>query len=544
MTQGSPIAARMQHQELTVDRFLDFAARWHGQVELVGRRADGVRERSTYRQAFGRAKRLSAALLGAGIAPGDRVATMAMNHIGHLEAWYAISGIGAICHTVNPRLFKEQLVYILTHAGDRMLMADAGFADLVAELLPQCPAIERVVLFADGAHGGSLPSARSYEDFLASAPAADPVWGGFDERSACGLCYTSGTTGLPKGALYSHRSNYLHALMSLQHDVTNFSATDVVLPLVPMFHANAWGIPFAAPAVGASLVLPGSQLDGASIHRLIVEEGVTFCGGVPTLFQGLLQHLARSGGSVPSLKRILVGGSACPESVIRTFEDDYGVEVVHAWGMTETSPIASAASPTRFVAAQPAAIRRAQSLKQGRPIFGIDISLVDDQGAAVAHDGATPGRLLVRGATVVRGYFNEPADALDRQGWFDTGDIATIDALGYVQITDRAKDLIKSGGEWISSIEIENIAMGHPKSARAAVVAVPHERWGERPLLIVELLPGEAATAEEFLSHLEGRIARWWMPDEVRFVEHIPLGPTGKIDKKRIRAELVTRKSA
>jgi fatty-acyl-CoA synthase len=569
MRESSPLPGRMQHQELTVDRFLDFAARWHGGVEVVGRRIDGVAERSTYRQVFERAKRLSAALLEAGIAPGDRVATMAMNHIGHLEAWYAISGIGAVCHTVNPRLFKEQLVYILTHAGDRLLMADAGFRDLVAELVPQCPAIERVVLFSDGTQEVSpagappssgappsvappsgappssapLHSARSYEDFLESAPAADAVWGAFDERSACGLCYTSGTTGLPKGALYSHRSNYLHALMSLLHDVTNFSATDVVLPLVPMFHANAWGIPFAAPAVGASLVLPGARLDGASVHRLIVEEGVTFCGGVPTLFQGLIQHLAKTGGTVPSLKRILVGGSACPESVIRTFADDHGVEVVHAWGMTETSPIASAASPTRFVASQPAAYRRAQSLKQGRPIFGIDLSLVDDHGADVGHDGVTPGRLLVRGATVVRGYFNDREDALDAQGWFDTGDIATIDALGYVQITDRAKDLIKSGGEWISSIEIENIAMDHPKSARAAVVAIPHERWGERPLLIVELLPGEAATAGEYLSHLVGRIASWWMPDEVRFVDHIPLGPTGKIDKKRIRAELLTRRS-
>jgi fatty-acyl-CoA synthase len=543
MPVGSTIPGRMQHQELTVDRFLDFAARWHGQVEVVGRRVDGVRERSTYQEIRARAKRLSAALLNAGIEPGDRVATLAMNHIGHLEAWYGIAGIGAVCHTVNPRLFKEQLLYILTHAGDRLLLADSSFADLVAELLPQCPAIERVVLFSDGAQRNSLPSAPAYDDFLAAAPAGDAVWGGFDEQSACGLCYTSGTTGSPKGVLYSHRSNYLHTLMSLQHDVTNLSATDVVLPLVPMFHANAWGFPFAATAVGASLVLPGARLDGASIHRLIVDEQVTVCGGVPTLFQGLMQHLAKHGGTLPSLKRILVGGSACPESVIRTFEDVYGVQVVHAWGMTETSPIATAASPTRFVAAQPAPIRHAQSLKQGRPIFGVDASLADDEGAAVAHDGATPGRLLVRGATVVRGYFNEPGDALDAHGWFDTGDIASIDPLGYVRITDRAKDLIKSGGEWISSIEIENIAMGHPKSARAAVVAIPHPRWGERPLLIVELLAGETATAEEFLAHLEGRIASWWMPDEVRFVERIPLGPTGKIDKKRIRAELLTHRS-
>jgi fatty-acyl-CoA synthase len=271
---------------------------------------------------------------------------------------------------------------------------------------------------------------------------------------------------------------------------------------------------------------------------LIVEEEVTFCCGVPTLFQGLIQHLAKNGGSLGALKRVMVGGAACPESVLRTFRDEHGIEVIHAWGMTETSPVASAASPTRYVAAQAEAIRHAQSIKQGRPLCGVDLALVDDEGARVDHDGATPGRLLIRGATVVSGYFNEPADALDAEGWFDTGDIATIDALGYVQITDRAKDLIKSGGEWISSIEIENIAMGHPKSARAAVIAIPHDRWGERPLLLVELLPGETATSEEFLSHLQGRIARWWMPDEVRFVPSIPLGPTGKIDKKRIRSEL------
>jgi fatty-acyl-CoA synthase len=535
---------RMQHQALTVDRFLNFAARWHGTVPLIGRRVDGVRESSTYGEVQGRAKRISAALLDAGIARGDRVATMAMNHIAHVEMWYAIMGIGAICHTVNPRLFKEQLIYIINHAGDRMLIADASFADLVAELLPHCASIERVILFSDGAHNRSLPEAQSYDDFLSSTAAADPVWGEFDEESACGLCYTSGTTGLPKGALYTHRSNYLHTLMSLQHDVTNFSATDIVLPLVPMFHANAWGIAFSAPAVGATLVLPGSRLDGASVHRLIVEEEVTFCCGVPTLFQGLIQHLAKNGGSLGALKRVLVGGAACPESLIRTFQDEHGVEAVHAWGMTETSPIASAASPTRQVAAQPEAIRRAQSLKQGRPLCGVDLALVDDEGARVDHDGATPGRLLIRGATVVSGYFNEPADALDAEGWFDTGDIATIDALGYVQITDRAKDLIKSGGEWISSIEIENIAMGHPKSARAAVIAIPHDRWGERPLLLVELLPGETATSEEFLSHLQGRIARWWMPDEVRFVARIPLGPTGKIDKKRIRSELLLTRGA
>lgn len=538
MTDEPWLPGLMQHQELTVDKFLTFAARWHGAVELTGRRVNGSPERSTYQSLLDRAKRLSAALLHAGIRPGDRVATLAMNHIRHVEAWYGIMGIGAICHTVNPRLFKEQIVYILNHAADRILLADASFAPLVASILPECPTIERVIFFADGSAPPSLPGADDFDAFLAAAPDGDPAWGQFDEKMACGLCYTSGTTGSPKGVLYSHRSNYLHTLTTLQHDVMNFSSTDVILPVVPMFHANAWGIIFSAPAVGARLVLPGARLDGESLARLIAEEGVTFAAGVPTVWQSLLQHLAATGKTLPMLRRVLVGGAACPEAVIREFEDVHGVAVVHAWGMTETSPVASVASPTRSVMALDAADRRVQSLKQGRPIFGVDAALKDDDGQLLPHDAKTPGHLVVRGPTIASAYFADEREILDAGGWFDTGDIATIDQHGYIHITDRAKDLIKSGGEWISSIEIENIAMSHPKVACAAVVAKPDERWGERPLLLVELVAGQSATADELLQHLDGKIARWWMPDEVCFVEKIPLGPTGKIDKKRIRAEL------
>jgi fatty-acyl-CoA synthase len=531
-------AGLMQDVALTVNGFLEFAARWHPRTEIVGCRADGGQERTTYSDLYGRAMRLSAQLDAFGIRPGDRVATIAMNHIRHLEAWYGIMGIGAVCHTINPRLFRDRLVGIINHAGDRLLLVDASFGGLAADLLAGCPAIEQVIIMPDGAVAAGPSHALDYDEWLDGAPTHRLAWGGFAESLACGLCYTSGTTGEPKGVLYSHRSNYLHALMSLQHDVLNLSAADVVLSIVPMFHANAWGLPFSVPAVGAKFVLPGARLDGASIHALILEHGVTFAGGVPTVWQGLLQHLAATGGNLGSLRRILVGGSACPPLLIRTMEDRYGVEVVHAWGMTETSPIASVASPTAAVLAAGEAVRQVQSAKQGRALVGLDLMLHDEGGAAVPHDGETPGHLMVRGATVVRRYFRQEQDATNADGWFDTGDIATIDGDGFIHITDRAKDLIKSGGEWISSIEIENIVMGHPAVARAAAVAVPHERWGERPLLLVELLPDAKATPEDFRAFLEERIARWWMPDEIRLVEEIPLGATGKIDKKLIRATL------
>jgi len=528
----------MQQHALTVDQFISFAARWHGATPVVARRVDGSEERSSYAGIESRARQLSGALLAHGIAAGDRVATLAMNHVRHVESWYGIMGIGAICHTVNPRLFDDQIIYIINHAGDRILLADAAFIPLVARVLPHCPALEKIVIIPDGSAEEAPFAKVGYDDFLEGAESS-LSWGDFDERAACGLCYTSGTTGSPKGVLYSHRSNYLHALATLQQDFLNFSAHDVVLPVVPMFHANAWGIVFSAPAAGAKLVLPGARLDGASLERLIHDEGVTFAAGVPTVWQGLVQQLRQSGGNLGNIRRILVGGSACPPALLQVLEEDYGVEVLHAWGMTETSPVATAAAPTLATAALPAEERRAQALKQGRPMFGVDLSLQDDTGAPVPRDGTSPGHLMIRGATVASGYFNHDGEILDADGWFDTGDVATIDPHGFVRITDRSKDLIKSGGEWISSIEIENVVMSHPAVANAAVVGKPDERWGERPLLVVELRDGANASGPDMQAHLDGKIARWWMPDEVRFVDKVPLGATGKIDKKRIRAELL-----
>jgi fatty-acyl-CoA synthase len=539
MSRQPILSGLMQQNALTVDQFLSFAAQWHRDTEVVARQVGGCSERSTYGEIASRARLLSGALLANGIQPGDRVATLAMNHIRHIEAWYGIMGIGAVCHTVNPRLFDEQIIYIINHAGDRILMADATFLPLVARILPHCPTIERILVIPDGSPETAAFATTDYDQFLVSAGDTQAPWGDFDESTACGLCYTSGTTGDPKGVLYSHRSNYLHALATLQHDFLNFSAQDVILPAVPMFHANAWGIAFSAPAAGSKLALPGARLDGASLHRLIEEEGVTFAAGVPTLWQGLLQHLEKTGGTLATVKRILIGGSACPPALMRALEDDYGVEVLHAWGMTETSPVATSNAQTRSTLSLPRETRNAQALKQGRPMFGLGLALKDEDGGILPHDGRTPGHLLIRGETVASGYFKGAASIVDKDGWFDTGDIATIDTHGFVQITDRAKDLIKSGGEWISSIEIENAMMSHPKIAVAAVVGMPHDRWGERPLLIVQLKMGESAEADEMLSHLQDKIAKWWMPDVVRFVDAIPLAATGKIDKKVIRATMV-----
>jgi fatty-acyl-CoA synthase len=530
----------MQDWPLTVDRIIDHAARTAGHREIVTRSVEGPIVRTTYAEIRTRAKRLSNALLAMGISRGDRVATLAWNTGRHLESWYGVMGIGAVCHTLNPRLFGEQLAWIINHAGDRVILADACFAPLLSQVLPGCPAVEHLVFYAEP---GGMPAegpagALCYEELIAAHPAQAP-WGGFDENSACGLCYTSGTTGNPKGVLYSHRSNFLHTLTTIQPDIMNLGVGAVVLPVVPMFHANAWGLAFSCPAVGCKMVLPGPRLDGASVLELIQSEGVTFSAAVPTVWLGLLQHLRATGEKVPTLERVVIGGAACPESIIRAFHDDYGVEVVHAWGMTETSPLGTTAALTPEVAALPFDRQMATRLKQGRPPVGVELKIADDTGAAQPADGRSVGRLMVRGPFIAGGYFRgDGDDILDDEGFFDTGDVAHLDRDGYIQITDRAKDVIKSGGEWISSIEIENLAVCHPKAELCAVVGIPHEKWNERPILLVKLKDGDTATAREFLDHLEGRIARWWMPDAVHFVADIPLGATGKIDKKRIRAEL------
>lgn len=530
---------RMQDWPLTVDRILDHAKAWHGDREIVTRSVEGPIVRTTYAEVHKRAKRISNALRAMGIQPGDRVATLAWNSARHLEAWYGIMGIGAVCHTLNPRLFSEQLIYIINHAEDQVIFTDLTFAPLLAQIREHIPTVKHFVVLTDEAHlTDQLPGAVAYESLVAGH-SDDCVWGGFDENTPAGLCYTSGTTGNPKGVLYTHRSNFLHTLVTASADVLGIGGRDIILPIVPMFHANAWGIAFSAPAVGAKLVMPGPKLDGASVHELIEAEGVTFSAAVPTVWQMLLAHLRQTGGKLTTLKRVAIGGSAVPEAIVRGFRDEYGVDVTHAWGMTETSPLGTIASPSYKVAEMDEETQLSFKLKQGRPPLGIDLRLVDDQEKLLPHDGETFGRLKVKGPFVVGQYFKgDGGEILDSEGFFDTGDVATIDEYGYMQITDRAKDVIKSGGEWISSIEIENIAAGHPKAELAAVIGVAHPKWDERPLLLVKLRPGESGTKDEFLKFLDGKIAKWWTPDDVVFVDDIPLGATGKIDKKILRQRM------
>jgi len=529
----------MQDWPLTVDRILDHAKAWHGDREIVTRSVEGPIVRTTYAEVHKRAKRISNALRAMGIQPGDRVATLAWNSARHLEAWYGIMGIGAVCHTLNPRLFSEQLIYIINHAEDQVIFTDLTFAPLLAQIREHIPTVKHFVVLTDEAHlTDQLPGAVAYESLVAGH-SDDCVWGGFDENTPAGLCYTSGTTGNPKGVLYTHRSNFLHTLVTASADVLGIGGRDIILPIVPMFHANAWGIAFSAPAVGAKLVMPGPKLDGASVHELIEAEGVTFSAAVPTVWQMLLAHLRQTGGKLTTLKRVAIGGSAVPEAIVRGFRDEYGVDVTHAWGMTETSPLGTIASPSYKVAEMDEETQLRFKLKQGRPPLGIDLRLVDDQEKLLPHDGETFGRLKVKGPFVVGEYFKgDGGEILDSEGFFDTGDVATIDEYGYMQITDRAKDVIKSGGEWISSIEIENIAAGHPKAELAAVIGVAHPKWDERPLLLVKLRPGESGTKDEFLKFLDGKIAKWWTPDDVVFVDDIPLGATGKIDKKILRQRM------
>lgn len=533
----------MQDSALTVDRFLDHGATWHGDREIVSREADGSVTRTNYRDLRDTARRVSDALLAAGIAPGDRVATLGWNSARHMAAWYGATNIGAVLHTLNPRLFPDQIAWIANHAGDRLLFVDPGFAALAARLARDVPTIERIVFLCDTVQMPTLDfPAVAFDDWIAEH-AGTAAWGGFDERLACGLCYTSGTTGNPKGVLYSHRSNYLHTLICLQADALGLTQRETTLLVVPMYHANAWGVVYAAPAAGSKLVLPGSRMDGESLYELIEQEGVTFSAAVPTVWQGLLQYLRGTGRGFSTLHRVVIGGAAPPESLIRAYQDDYGVEVIQGWGMTETSPLATLSSPTVEVLAQPYDEQVRRKAMQGRLQIGLDFRLVDDADRVLPHDGQTAGRLLIRGATVASGYFRGEEEAeggavLDPDGFFDTGDVATIDAAGYMHITDRAKDIVKSGGEWISSIEIENIAVGHPAVALAAVIGVPHPKWDERPVLLVQFAPGQTADKAELLAFLDGKIARWWMPDDVLVVEAIPLGATGKIDKKLLRAQL------
>ena len=530
----------MQDWPLTVDKILDHAKNWHPNREVVTRSVEGPIERTTYGAIHGRAKRVSNALKAWGVQPGDRIATLAWNTGDHIETWYGIMGIGAVCHTLNPRLFPEQLVYIINHAGDRIIFVDLTFVPLLDAILPHCPSVERVVIMTDPDHmpQTKLPVVECYETVLEQS-SEDVEWGGFDEQTACGLCYTSGTTGNPKGVLYSHRSNFIHTLLGLQSTVLGATPREVILPVVPMFHANAWGIAFGGPAAGSKLVMPGARMDGPAIYELLETEGVTFSAAVPTVWQGLLNHLRENKLKLSTVTRVLIGGAAVPESMIRAFHDEFGVEVLQGWGMTETSPIGTLSNMTPELAAMPFEEQLKWRVKQGTPPLGVELKLKNYAGQEMPHDGSTYGRLMIKGPTIARAYFrDEGGEILDTEGFFDTGDVSTIDDHGFMQITDRAKDVIKSGGEWISSIEIENLAVGHPKVALAAVIGAAHPKWDERPVLLIKLKEGEAEDKQEHLDFLQGKIAKWWMPDDVVFLADIPLGATGKIDKKLLREQM------
>jgi fatty-acyl-CoA synthase len=526
----------MMDRPLLIPSILDYAADHHGAAEMVSCTADQPVRRITYAALRGRIRQLANAIrdrLGVGL--GDRIATLAWNDHRHFELYYAIAGIGAICHTINPRLFPEQIVYIVNHAKDRYLFVDPMFLPLVERLAPQLPSLEAIYVLAEEAPASAL-APGSYERLI-EGEAAEFAWPTFDETTACGLCYTSGTTGMPKGALFHHRSTILHALAIALPDAMRLSSREVVLPAVPMFHVNAWGLPYACPLVGARMVMPGPRLDGASLYEQFEREQVTFAAGVPTIWFNLLNHLKESGNRLSSLRRVVIGGSAPPPAMIDAFEQ-HGVEVNHGWGMTEMSPVGSVCSLDPTLERLPAAERRRLKQKQGHRIWGVDFKIVDDQGHELPHDGRAAGVLYVRGPWIASAYFEDAAasaEAFDDDGWFSTGDVATIDQDGFMEITDRAKDMIRSGGEWISSIALENAAVGHPDLAEAAAIALPHPKWGERPLLVAVRRPGAAVDKAGLTAFLSEQVASWWLPDDVVFVDELPHTSTGKIHKAALR---------
>jgi fatty-acyl-CoA synthase len=530
----------MMDRPLLISSIMDYAADHHGASEMVSVSADGIAHRTGYAELRSRAKRLANALIHElGVGPGDRIGTLAWNDHRHFELYYGISGIGAIAHTVNPRLFPDQIAYIIDHAGDRYLFVDPMFLPLLEKLAPRIKSVEGIVVLCDGPRppASALDGLRCYETLIEGHP-DELTWPSFDENTASGLCYTSGTTGNPKGALYSHRSTVLHSLAIALPDCMNLGPAQTVLPAVPMFHVNAWGLPYACPLVGARLVMPGPKLDGASLYELFEREQVTFSAGVPTIWFGLLEHLREAGARLSSLKAVVIGGAAPPLSMIRAFEDDHGVEVKHGWGMTEMSPVGAVCGTTPAMRRLPAEQRHRLKLRQGHAIWGVDFKVVDDEGRPLLHDGTSSGILYVRGPWIASAYFRDPdasAPAFDAEGWFCTGDVVTIDADGYLRITDRAKDIIRSGGEWISSIDLENAAVGHPDLVEAAVIGTPHPKWGERPLLVAVCRPGAAVDKAGLLDFLSDKVARWWLPDDVVFVEELPHTATGKIRKSALR---------
>jgi len=529
---------QMMKLPLAIPSLIRHADRWHGMTEIVTRLPEGGIHRQDWSETHRRARRLASALTGLGVAPGDRVATLAWNTHRHIEIYYAVSGSAAVCHTVNPRLFPDQVAWIVNDAEDRYVFFDVTFLKLVEGIAPRCPKVRGWVAMTDRAHmPESALALLCYEEILASGDERFD-WPEIDEDTASSLCYTSGTTGNPKGALYSHRSTLLHSFAVCMPDGFHLSAREVILPVVPMFHVNAWGIPYAAPMAGSKLVMPGPNLDGASLFELFESEKVTCTAGVPTVWLALLQHMEKNRLTPSTLKRVVIGGAAAPPSMIRAFRERHGVEVLHAWGMTELSPLGTVNHFKSHHAAWGEAERDALREKQGRPLFGIDLRIVGGDGSAVPHDGAAFGDLQVRGHWVLESYFRDSGGNVLDHGWFPTGDVATLDAEGYMKITDRSKDVIKSGGEWISSIDIECLAVAHPEVAEAAVIGVKHAKWDERPVLVVVRKPGTSLTAPALLAFLEGKIAKWWMPDAVLFVESLPHTATGKLSKLELRKQL------
>jgi acyl-CoA synthetase (AMP-forming)/AMP-acid ligase II len=530
----------MQNQPLLISNLIEFAARHHADAEIVSRRVEGDLHRCSYAQAAVRARQVAGALDRLGLGLSDRVGTLAWNGYRHFELYFGVSGSGRVVHTLNPRLAPEQIVWIANHAEDKVLCFDMTFLPIIKAVWSKCTTVQHWIALCDA---DALPAdtgiagLRSYEAWIGPEPTTYD-WPSFDENSASALCYTSGTTGNPKGVLYSHRSTVLHAYAACMPDALDFSARDTILPVVPMFHVNAWGIPYGAAMTGMKIVFPGAALDGKSVYELMEAERVTVSAGVPTVWLMLLNHMKAGGLKFSTMQRTIIGGSACPPAMIQSFRDDYGVTVLHAWGMTEMSPLGTVCNLKLKHLASDKDSQLAVQVKQGRAVFGVEIKIVDPAGRELPWDGQASGDLLVKGPWIVSSYFRatkeEGGDPLV-DGWFPTGDVATIDADGFVQITDRSKDVIKSGGEWISSIDIENIAMAHPAVAMAACIAVPHPKWDERPLLVVVKKPGADVDAAAILAHFEGRVAKWQVPDDVIFVDAIPLGATGKMQKNKLR---------